>query len=147
MEERAKAEWAKAYNVKRVVDFLRHINMEQYTEAFKSNSITGELLIALNDEDLIELGINNSFHRFKITFCFQREVSKQVIKCSPEMVARLLENDANLRQYVPSILRNGVDGEMLLQCDKDQVLKELEITPKLNYRRMITLVRSFIANN
>ena len=138
-------ELAKAYDVKRVLDFLHHINMEQYAEAFKNHCINGELLIALSNEDLIELGISSSFHRLKITFCFQREVAKQATKCPPEMLAKLLDSDPYLRRCVPSILRNGVDGEMLMQCDKDQVLEELEISGRLNYRRIITLIRSFIS--
>ena len=127
------------------MNFLRRINMEQYVEAFLRDNISGELLIDLSDQDLEELGVNSNFHRFKITFCFKREVSGRPIKCPPEMVASMLEGDANLKKYGSSILRNGVDGEMLLQCDNDLVLEELGITSKLNYKKIATLIKSFIA--
>ena len=142
----ADEERARAYDIRRIVNFLNRIKMEQYTEVFTSNGINGELLIALNDDDLEDQGINSYFHRFKIIFCFKREVSGRDIRCPPAMLARLLEGDANLKKYIPSILKNEVDGEMLLQCDNEKVLAELEINPKFHYKKIVTLIKSCMAN-
>ena len=46
--------------------FLRQIELAEYVTLFSQNDIDGEMLIDLDQEDLKNLGISNTFHQKKI---------------------------------------------------------------------------------
>ena len=51
--------------------FLRQIELAEYVTLFSENDIDGEMLIDLNQEDLKNMGISNTFHQKKIIRKFQ----------------------------------------------------------------------------
>ena len=66
-----------------VVELLRRLRLEKYTEKFSEESVNGELLTELEDEDLKELGVGSSLHRKKLL-----------------LVAKKLKNGENISAFL-----------------------------------------------
>ena len=70
------SEIAKSVDKDGIKKFLHHIKLSQYIELFLNNDIDGNMLVALSQEDLKDLGVNNKFHRTKIIVQFQSYLEK-----------------------------------------------------------------------
>ena len=57
-----------------VENFLHDIKLGNYAQLFKENDIDGTFLFSLEEGDLEDLGITNSFHRKKIIKKFKAYV-------------------------------------------------------------------------
>lgn len=57
---------AKGLTAEDVGKFLKSISLDDHEENFVSNGIDGETLLALDDNDLKELGVEKGFQRKKI---------------------------------------------------------------------------------
>jgi hypothetical protein len=55
-----------SWSVDDVVSVLNQAGLGQYSAAFRSEHVDGILLISLDDQDLIELGVSSSLHRKRI---------------------------------------------------------------------------------
>ena len=71
MEQRA----AK-YTAEDVVCFLQKIGLGRYAEEFRSNEITGDVLVGeeAGDQFFSELGITSAVDKLKISVMFRREL-------------------------------------------------------------------------
>jgi len=67
-------EQVKRWSTDIVVEFLKHIGFEEYTESFVKNQIIGENLLKMTDEDMKDLGIKAQGHIVK----FRQAVQKLV---------------------------------------------------------------------
>ena len=58
-------------------------------------------------------------------------------------VIQLLQQ-LGLEQYEPSFLREGITGELLLECDEDLLQNELEVKSKLHRLRLLRIIKGSV---
>jgi len=62
---------ARELSPKDVGDFLTEIGLAQYTETFKASRISGKMLLGMNLEVWLELGVTSALHQMKISQLFR----------------------------------------------------------------------------
>lgn len=118
-----------------IADFLERIGLREYAGTFMDANIDGELLtdiIAMSPEILSSnLRVVSPLHQMKIMHLFPREMKGTGAKYSNDHLTQfLLKNSFN--KCIPLMKENGIDGDMILEVDKEwmhSVLQEIGITP------------------
>ena len=111
--------------------------MDQYTDAFRNEKISGTVLVQVGDEELNDLGVSSPLHCFKIQFLFKRFLQKTPTTHAMEHIYDFLAAN-NMDMYRERFVKEGVDGDMLLgilQLNPDvrnPILHELGIMKKLH---------------
>ena len=117
---------ANSCSVSDIVDFLKGIKMNDYTDTVLSLNLDGDMLLAADDGELEEvLEVKSPLHRFKIKYLFIRHLegnstaSERPI--SPE-----------IEKLVPKCAQEDINGDMLQRIFQlencDAILKELGVT-------------------
>lgn len=133
-------EMAKQLTVKDIVNFLHHVELEQYATIFEEFEINGELLIQLPDNELQDMGINSALDRLKISVYFRQYILG--IKNIPNQlsvreVMKFLEDNKPLRQFASRFAENKVDVPLLLSAS-DEVMRELGVDTGVHIRLIRT---------
>ena len=63
------------YTPEKVAEFLKGIGLSQYIHSFLKEEMNGELLLAVQDDDLMEIGVLFRLHQVKIITVFKRLVT------------------------------------------------------------------------
>ncbi len=110
-----------------MANFLERIQLPQYQERFLWEEIDGALLRACDAKALKDFDVKSPLHQMKIIELFQREINNIEIKYSFEQLSGFLK-DIKLEKYIPTLKKNGIDGDMILKVKKKHmraVLKEI----------------------
>ena len=119
---------AHSCSVSDIVDFLKEIKMDAYTETALILNLDGDMLLAADDGELEEvLKVKSPLHRFKIKYLFRRHLegnsTASQSPISPE-----------IEMQVQKCAQEGIDANMLqtmVQLDNcDAILKEVGVTAK-----------------
>ncbi len=139
-------ELAKKVSVEQVVEFLTNVQLDQYATTFEENDINGEILLQFQDEELEEIEIDSPLDRLKIVVFFKRYLlTSEGIHTdimTPEIVAKILNEYRQLKEYSKAFLENGIDSDLIKNAS-DKVFQELGVE-KGAHRLMI---RSKFSNN
>ena len=125
-------------NPEAVAAFLERIDLPQYGEKFKEDEITGDVLLDTDIETLLELDVTSSLHQMKILHLFPKDLRGTSTQYSTEHLSQFLQ-DNKLGKYVSLLEGNGIDGDMILEVDKElmeNVLKEIGITSKIDIKKI-----------
>ena len=86
------AQNATEYTPELVAEFLKSVGLEQYTESFIENDISGEMLLEAEDDDWTELGVNSHLHRIKISVLFKRLLLGATARLGSTCWAKYIKN-------------------------------------------------------
>ena len=91
----------------------------------------GDMIVEFDDDVLKEYKLSNAVDRLRFRVLFQRELLQQTpqvaIAFPVEKVSTFFSSIPLLQACVPAILKNKIDGEMLLLAG-DDVMKELGVS-------------------
>lgn len=100
-----------------VANFLGRIKLSQYSEIFKREGVSGDLLIDVYREVLADdLEVTTPLHQMKIMQLFRRELNGSVAKYSTEYLSQFLQTN-QLEKYIPTVKEHGIDGDMILEVE------------------------------
>ena len=126
-----------------VAKFLSKIHLPEYANIFKSEDISGDVLLFAELETFSELGVTNPLHQMKIMHLFKRELKGNVAKYPIEHVARFLHK-YKLDEYIPILEENGIDGDMILEVDESlmkDVLERIDVVNPLHQMKIMHLYK------
>ena len=114
-----------------LAEYLKSIGMEKFTEPVIKNDVTGEMAIGEDGEEIMsEHGMSAvTFIRFRVLYRrhLLQQKSELAIRCPVEKVVKFFKQFSVLANHVEVIMKNDLDGEMLLEAPK-QVFDELNIS-------------------
>ena len=121
-----------------VAAFLTEIELSEYVEDFKDCKISGKDLLEFKCKTFSDMDVDSPLHQMKIMQLFRRKLQGSIDpRYSTEHLCHFLEQN-DLEQYTAVFQENGIDGDMILEVDKDlmvKVLTELQI-PKKDIRKI-----------
>jgi hypothetical protein len=128
-----------------VVGFLVKLKLPQYSDAFKSEEISSDVLLAiLSADNLRELGVTSPLHQMKIMQLFPREVYGTQPKYSNGYLCQILGQLENHAKYIPILKEHNIDGDMILNVEvklMKSVLKEIGINNPIALQAIQKLFR------
>ncbi|GFV90940.1 probable RNA-directed DNA polymerase from transposon BS [Trichonephila clavipes] len=105
-----------------VIDFLRQINFECYSQQFKDSHVNGDLLFQLDEDNLKkDIGMVNGIHRKKfLEELKQLKICSDYSSCDPSGLNNFLQKlDNTYSQYTYTMLLNGINLENISALNKD----------------------------
>ena len=134
------------YSSQDVAEFLERVELSQYAQKFKENEISGDVLLDADVEMLSALDVTSSLHQMKIMHLFPRELQGTGAKYSTEHLSHFLQEN-KLGKYISRLKDNGIDGDMILEVDKElmeNVLKEIGITFIVDIRKIRNKYKTYV---
>ena len=135
-----------------VSTFLNVFKLNQYETQFTDQRVDGDMLLEIimkSDSHILEeLGVLSAIDRLKIKakikpFLEPRQLNnmeKSAGICSVNQVANFL-SDAKMDKYINTILKEDIDGEMLLAASNEELEDVLKVTSHLHRFKIQYLFR------
>ena len=137
------------FTVDDVATFLEKIDLSQYIEKFKEADISGDVLLEGDSEMFEELEVTSHLHQMKIAHLFRKELKGRTTKYSNEHLNQFLR-ECKLDKHVTALRENGIDGDMILEVDKDlmkNVLHEIGIASSLDKNKIMSKYKTFVSKS
>lgn len=125
------------------------MGLSQYNDTFKSNNITGDVLLGLDQDSLMEMNVASPFHQMKIMYLIPREVQGSEAKYSINHLSQFLQQqeESHLQKYIPILKKHGIDGDLILNVEEKlmkSVLKEIGVTNAVDRVKICSKYKTFV---
>lgn len=132
-----------------MAEFLVKIGLPQYTDNFKSAEISGDTLLEMDAESLLEMGVKLPVHQMKILHLFQRELQGGIARYSKDHMTQFLRQ-YRLDKYTPTLEEHGIDGDMILEVEEKlmkTVLRDVGVKSLVDVAKIRSKYKTFVADS